>query len=1034
MKIKKVSIQSFRLFENVTVNLSARKNPEKAANLVAIYAPNGFGKTSFFDAMEFCITKSINRVRTNFKENFTTDQKHGLTTFIHNKEFPKRPIEISMSFEDIEDIKMTCAPDDECNLLSESKIEHKYFRDAILSQDWLSDFLSTKSSIERFKIFTENFEETNRLLDYYKSLSKASKSFAIEISKKNKELRQLKKQIDTSLGVEILQQLNDASSKLNMPSFKTAVQENKDNSLQKQKLNYEKLIASLSVDYEKIEQDEYLVDRSRKGEDGCLDLENLEDFKREYDNIKVNLKHIAEKLKEIKEYKELLSQIDQSQSILNTLKNKKELYQYLIDGYNEYRSLQDKQNKFKKQKQELLFRREKDLTEINELNKSLEYLVNDIARTNELKQTNENALLQLQSRYKEVVKLRLLLKNTSDKLFSNEIEIEKKRNELKTKTLDLQNLVNFRNELGKNNISLVVGVFEDETKQLVELQDILCVKSEELANIERQISDKVEFEDVLQTLLSSSQNILQHLKEGKCPLCGFDYENYNVLLNHVNNNSVLSDTIKEDEKVKRIIESEIKDFQRQKKELINCLLAKIDDRYKNGHKEKEGISETINSLVSSSNKLEKDIFEKKQYLESSFEDLISVSEEEKRKFYEDVIFEYTNSLEQLKTKEKYLKTRKCNLDKKNEDLSKEILDASDKIIEIDNNEFFQKYKISLTDLKQTDDLSGEMFESWNTKLAQISFEEDETNKILREQHIKLGTFSAKEINLVNEIVHQQTYDSLTNQFNRMHGRYLKTIHFLEVQCNIRNLDNKEIDYSSIIKTYNTISFELRTRKKSIEDKIRNIKECVKILEIGERYINNERTKKDYDVLSSYLNKIQYNKGIVDSEKEKLQKYLNDFVSSFFKLDVINKLYNFIDPHPEYKKIQFECDFKYKDPRLNILMLSENENSESIVPNLYFSTAQINILAFSIFMAKALFTKTDTGNNLDCIFIDDPIQALDDINILSMIDLLRNIAFSLDKQIILTTHDKDFFELMKVKIPERLFNSRFIEFKERGILE
>lgn len=146
------------------------------------------------------------------------------------------------------------------------------------------------------------------------------------------------------------------------------------------------------------------------------------------------------------------------------------------------------------------------------------------------------------------------------------------------------------------------------------------------------------------------------------------------------------------------------------------------------------------------------------------------------------------------------------------------------------------------------------------------------------------------------------------------------------------------------------------------------------------------------------------------------------------------MYNTIDPHPEYKKIDFECDFTYKDPRLNVLMYSENQKKESIVPNLYFSTAQINILAFCIFMAKALFIKTDTGKNLDCIFIDDPIQALDDINILSMIDLLRNIAFTLDKQIILTTHDKDFFELLKMKVPDRLFNSRFIEFKERGVLE
>lgn len=50
----------------------------------------------------------------------------------------------------------------------------------------------------------------------------------------------------------------------------------------------------------------------------------------------------------------------------------------------------------------------------------------------------------------------------------------------------------------------------------------------------------------------------------------------------------------------------------------------------------------------------------------------------------------------------------------------------------------------------------------------------------------------------------------------------------------------------------------------------------------------------------------------------------------------------------------------------------------------------------------------------------------------MIDLLRNVAYSLDKQIILTTHDRNFFELLKKKVPAELFGSRFLELKQRGV--
>ena len=50
----------------------------------------------------------------------------------------------------------------------------------------------------------------------------------------------------------------------------------------------------------------------------------------------------------------------------------------------------------------------------------------------------------------------------------------------------------------------------------------------------------------------------------------------------------------------------------------------------------------------------------------------------------------------------------------------------------------------------------------------------------------------------------------------------------------------------------------------------------------------------------------------------------------------------------------------------------------------------------------------------------------------MIDLLRNVAFSLNRQVILTTHDRKFFELLKKKVPADLFGSRFLELKQRGV--
>jgi exonuclease SbcC len=70
MKFKKVEIQAFRAYNEVgdgtfDFNIGNGQN----ADLVGIYAPNGFGKTSFYDAVEWGITKNIHRLLKKHKFN-----------------------------------------------------------------------------------------------------------------------------------------------------------------------------------------------------------------------------------------------------------------------------------------------------------------------------------------------------------------------------------------------------------------------------------------------------------------------------------------------------------------------------------------------------------------------------------------------------------------------------------------------------------------------------------------------------------------------------------------------------------------------------------------------------------------------------------------------------------------------------------------------------------------------------------------------------------------------------------------------------
>jgi exonuclease SbcC len=168
---------------------------------------------------------------------------------------------------------------------------------------------------------------------------------------------------------------------------------------------------------------------------------------------------------------------------------------------------------------------------------------------------------------------------------------------------------------------------------------------------------------------------------------------------------------------------------------------------------------------------------------------------------------------------------------------------------------------------------------------------------------------------------------------------------------------------------------------------------------------------------------------LDQEKNRLAAIIDQQIQSFFYEDLINQLYKKIDPHPNYKTIKFKCDFSELKPKLNVFVSGSED--EYIIPNLYFSTAQTNILSLSIFLAKALNARDDSGQQINCIFIDDPIQSLDSINILSTIDLIRSLVVNFEKQIILSTHDENFHHLLQKKIPSEMFNSKFLELETFG---
>ena len=80
-----------------------------------------------------------------------------------------------------------------------------------------------------------------------------------------------------------------------------------------------------------------------------------------------------------------------------------------------------------------------------------------------------------------------------------------------------------------------------------------------------------------------------------------------------------------------------------------------------------------------------------------------------------------------------------------------------------------------------------------------------------------------------------------------------------------------------------------------------------------------------------------------------------------------------------------------------------------------------LLAFSLVLNKIY-----SGNDFKTLFIDDPIQCMDDINMISFVELLRR-EFS-DSQIVLSTHEDTFANYIKYKFSKYNLRSQSITLK------
>ena len=118
----------------------------------------------------------------------------------------------------------------------------------------------------------------------------------------------------------------------------------------------------------------------------------------------------------------------------------------------------------------------------------------------------------------------------------------------------------------------------------------------------------------------------------------------------------------------------------------------------------------------------------------------------------------------------------------------------------------------------------------------------------------------------------------------------------------------------------------------------------------------------------------------------------------------------IDPHPAFRLVSFFSQVFRGKVQLSTIVSDPIEGKKCELPAAVLSSSQVNALAVSVFLALNIGIPNPP---LPVAILDDPLQSLDDINLLGLVDLFRRTKDR--RQFLVSTHDARFGGLLSRKL-------------------
>jgi hypothetical protein len=126
--------------------------------------------------------------------------------------------------------------------------------------------------------------------------------------------------------------------------------------------------------------------------------------------------------------------------------------------------------------------------------------------------------------------------------------------------------------------------------------------------------------------------------------------------------------------------------------------------------------------------------------------------------------------------------------------------------------------------------------------------------------------------------------------------------------------------------------------------------------------------------------------------------------------LLQRIFATVDPHPSLRVASFLTKTLRGHGRLWTELDDPTGDVNVRDPALVLSSSQLNVLAVAIFLSLNLAIPTLP---LQLVALDDPLQSLDNVNLLGLADLLRRVKAT--RQVIVSTHDERLAGLLERKL-------------------